>query len=330
MPTSVTDVTAEQVLRAVESLQESARADSENAPLLKPSHRVPFHWPPHPVSADYHVLSTDWTGHAELTVGNEVFPVRLARTPHGVFGRIERLWAEARGNTEQEALANLASACKPLLARQALIARCLGLGNRYDGRIQDLSPIGLVLLLYCPDRDIAHDAQIQIETHASLNIFGPALVQILRDKWHPHRRSAQWAVLDMFEDLPSFFSEERPAAEAIDAIRLLLWDAPDDYARTIYKAGVVLGGHVCTEAAADALIACFGAPSKIGRRSAIHACFHLVEWLPGRKDEVLEGLNQVSAADPEPLLRAFAAAIARDIQAGELEHAMEPIFPDEQ
>lgn len=41
----------------------------------------------------------------------------------------------------------------------------------------------------------------------------------------------------------------------VDAIsRLMKEDSQDDIARTIYKAGVVLGGHLCTEEAADALL----------------------------------------------------------------------------
>ncbi|MFX8988315.1 hypothetical protein ABTN23_19740, partial [Acinetobacter baumannii] len=71
-----------------------------------------------------------------------------------------------------------------------------------------------------------------------------ALLEILRDREHPMRRIAQWCVLDLFEDLPSYFPDDEGQKQAVDAMSGLLWDAEDDYARTVFKAGVVLGGHV--------------------------------------------------------------------------------------
>ena len=133
----------------------------------------------------------------------------------------------------------------------------------------------------------------------------------------------------MLEDLQSFFSDSAGGLDAVDAIKERIWSAEEDYARTVYKAGVVLGGHICNDPAANALIQCIRAPSKIGRRSAIHAVFHLAEWMPACREQILGALQQASNEDPEPLLRAFAAGIAQDIEAKETEHVMEPLFPDE-
>jgi len=97
----------------------------------------------------------------------------------------------------------------------------------------------------------------------------------------------------------------------------------------VYKAGVVLGGHVCDDPAAAALFHCFHAPSRIGRRSAYHASFHLAEWRPDLRSQVLERLRQAALTDPEPLLAIFADKLADDVDRGEVDHVMEPMFPDE-
>lgn len=296
---------------------------------LKPAHRVPFHWPPHAVSADYHILASDWTGRTTLEMCGETFAVVIARTPQGIFGKIEKLWVDARGESEPQMLEALRKACQPLFDRQFAISKTLGLDRRFEGHTKDLEPIDLLKLLYCPNRDVAHDAQVEIESNASSMLFGPALVSVLRDNVHPQRRSAQWCVLDMFEDLPSFFDSEAGTLSAIEAIKDLVWNAEDDFARTIYKAGVVLGGHVCTDSSAEALIACIDAPSKIGRRSAIHAVFHLAEWMPAKRGAILAALARASETDSELSLREFAQSISRDIAANETEHMMEPLFPDE-
>ncbi|MCH8977975.1 MAG: hypothetical protein IH945_01870 [Armatimonadetes bacterium] len=295
----------------------------------EPGHRVPFHWPPHPVSADFHVLSSDWSGSASFDAHGETFDVIVARTAMGVFGRCEKFWNEARGETEEEMLARLKEGCEPVFKRQFAIGRTIGREGRYDGPIESLPPADLVKLLYCRDRDVAHEAHTVIETCASSGVFSDALVEILCDRRHPARRIAQWCVLDMFEDLQAFYPDAKEQERAVRAVRELIWSAEDDFARTVYKAGVVLGGHVCTEAAADALLACVEAPSRIGRRSAIHAVFHLNEWLPGRKGQILTKLRNAATNDPEPLLREFAKCMARDIESGANEHITEPIFPDE-
>jgi hypothetical protein len=296
---------------------------------VKPSHRVPFHWPPHQVSFDYHVLPSDWSSKASFEAYGETFDVQVAKTGVGVFGRCERLWNEARGSDVPEMLENLRAECEPYFARQFAIGKCIGTAKRYDGLLQDLSPIDLVKLLYCEDRDVAHEAHTIIETRASSGVFSDALIEILKDRRHPNRRTAQWCVLDMFEDLRAFYASTSDQNRAIAAIKDLMWGAEDDYARTIYKAGVVLGGHICTDPAADALIDCVGAPSKVGRRSAIHAVFHLAEWMPSRKGQILTKLRNAATNDPEPLLREFASHMVRDIENGATEHATEPIFEDE-
>lgn len=319
----------EDLVAALVDFQVQAAASAGSTVAVKPSHRVPFHWPPHPISSDYHILASDWTGESTLSTDGETFAVKVARTPHGIFGKVDQLWVDARGDSEQEMLRALELASKPLFERQWAISKTLGLARRFDGHVRELAPLELLKLLYCVDRDVAHDAQVEIESHASTKIFGPALIAILLDACHPQRRSAQWCVLDMFEDLPSFFDGNDDELRAIEAIRGLIWRADDDYARTIYKAGVVLGGHVCTEASAAALISCIEAPSKIGRRSAIHAVFHLAEWMPSKREAILAALNKAGESDPEPSLQTFARSIARDIEANETEHMMEPLFPDE-
>jgi hypothetical protein len=322
--------TAQALADVLAKFQDQALAEAGGDPTpVKPSHRTPFHWPPHPVSADYHVLSSDWTGRARIEAYGESFEVQTARTPAGVFARLVGVWNEARGTDEPEALRLLREGAEPYFKRQLEIGRTLGLGGRYRDSVRTLDALGLLKLLYCADRDVAHEASVEIEKQASTGLFGPALIAILRDESHPNRRSAQWCVLDLFEDLPSLVPNEQGQVEAVAAVRDLMARATDDYARTVYKAGVVLGGHVCTPAAAEALIGCVFAPSRYGRRSAIHAVFHLVEWMPETRGRVLSALARAEAEDPEPLLRAFAASQKADIASGAHDHMTEPLFPDE-
>ncbi|MEX2243834.1 MAG: hypothetical protein WD716_08325 [Fimbriimonadaceae bacterium] len=300
-----------------------------DATPIRPSHRVPFRWPPHPVSFDYHVLPSDWSSRTQMQVYGETFDVQVAKTAVGVFGKCERLWNEARGETLEEMTENLKSGCEPYFRRQFSIGETIGRTGRYDGLVQDLEPTELVKLLYCADRDVAHEAHTIIETRASSGVYSDALIEIVTDRKHPARRIAQWCALDMFEDLPAFYPDTQGQNRAVAAVKGLMWEAEDDHARTIYKAGVVLGGHVCTDPAADALIDCIGAPSPFGRRSAIHAVFHLNEWMPSRKGQILTRLRNSAATEDEPLLREFAGDMARDIEAGAVEHVTEPVFPEE-
>ena len=133
----------------------------------------------------------------------ELFPARVAHTEYGFFGRCEKLWHEARGATLEEMLRNLSEGAKPLLNRQYSIAKCLGAEKRFVGYVRELVPEELLKLLYCEERDVTHEARVEIEKHGSLRVFGPALIEVIKDTRHPYRRSAQWAVLDIFEDLPS-------------------------------------------------------------------------------------------------------------------------------
>ena len=294
----------------------------------KPAHRIKFSWPPHPVSYSFHVLTSDWTGDATFEAHGETFAVKVARTPHGVFGRCEELWHEDRGSTEDLMLINLRVSCEPLLKRQLEINRSLERPGRFQGHIRELPPIDLINLLYSEDRDVANEAKTEIETHASNHVFFDCLIEVLLDRQHPNRRSAQWCVLDLFEDLPSYCQSQADEVVAVDAMKRLIWDAEDDYARTIYKAGVVLGGHIPHTFGGPTLLACLTAPSKIGRRSAIHGLFHVVEWLPEMKDQVVSELEKVAESDPESALREFARLMARDIAAGN-DHIQEPVFSDE-
>ena len=296
---------------------------------VKPGHRIKFHWPPHPVSYRYHVHASDWKGRATLEAYGETFDVEVARTSNGVFGRIQELWHEDRGQTEPAMLAALRESLEPLFAHRFAISQTLEREERFTGHIRDLQPLDLLKLLYCPDRDIASDSRKEIELRASSMLFLPALLTVLRDESHPHRRSAQWCVLDLFEDLPSYASNEAEAAETIETIRELIVRAEDDYARTVYKAGVVLGGHLEYPTAGPALMSCLDDAGRIGRRAAIHGLFHYAEWKPDAASEVIDRLTRVGETDPEPLLREYAAMMARDVAAGYPDHVVDVLFPDE-
>jgi hypothetical protein len=193
------------------------------------------------------------------------------------------------------------------------MGECLEIEGRFKGHVGDLGPLEHLKLLYCEDRDVANEAREEIETHARSGLYFPGLIAVLDDRRHPNRRSAQWCVLDLFEALPTFIESEREELEAVRAMKGLIWDAEDDYARTIYKAGVVLGGHLPYTYGWPVLLECLHAPSKIGRRSAIHGLFHVVEWVPQMREQVVEALREVAANDPEPILRDFAAAMADDV-----------------
>lgn len=330
MPLNGHHVDPQQLAEALTaSIQDAVRKAGGRTEIVPPHHRIPFHWPRHPISADFHVLTSDWTGEASFESHGEIFPVQVAKTPYGVFGRCLPLWAEARGDDEAKMLSALKNECQPLFQRQMAIAQTLGREGRFTGIIRDLSPLELLQLFFCPDRDVAHEAQVVVETHASLQIFSEALISILEDVQHPHRRSAQWCVLDLFEDLPSFCPEPAQQSRAIQAIRSLIWGATDDYARTIYKAGVVLGGHISTPEAGDALVECFSAPSRFGRRAAYHAAFHLAEWLPERRESIAEAMRTAARQDPEPKLREYALRMADDIEQDASDHVMEPVFDEE-
>jgi hypothetical protein len=290
---------------------------------------VKFHWPPHPISYSFHVLASDWKGQATFEAHGETFHVQVASTPYGVFGRCQEIWHEDRGETLEEMLRNLKASSVPLFSRQLIINRTLERSGRFTGHVQDLPALDHLKLLYCEDRDVANEAKTEIEKHASSCLYFPGLISILDDRRHPDRRSAQWCVLDLFESLPDFCQAEKEEREAVRAMRDLIWTAEDDYARTIYKAGVVLGGHIPYRFGGPTLLECLQAPSKIGRRSAIHGLFHVVEWIPEMRDLVVTSLRRQAQADPEPELRDFAESMAHDIEDGAVDHRIEPVFAEE-
>lgn len=328
-PPSATTPEAE-ALRANFSAWLDQLADANPSGVaLDPGHRIPFHWPPHAISYDYHVLESDWSGRMSLDLGDETFEVAVARTPHGVFGRIEGLWNEARAETQDALPELLRQGVEPLFRRQRRIASILGKPGRYDSPIRSLEPLDLLKLLYCEDRDVANEARIEIEKRASLGVFLPSLVQILADNRSALRRSAQWCVLDLFEDLPSFAYSRRDENQAIMAMRDLLWNATDDYARTMFKAGVVLGGHMADGDGGPVLLECLHSPSKFGRRAAIHGLFHVVEWNPETRGRVVTALETCGNEDPDPLVAAYAKGMARDLKAEYFDHLDEPRFPEE-
>lgn len=320
--------TAEALVKGLEAAIDDAVA-RWGTQAIKPGHRVPFHWPPHPVSGAYHVLPSEWKGRIEIEMAGETFEVLVATTPDGVFGRCDALWLDVRGESLDGMRTALTEAAEPLFRRQRVMAECLGIEGRFKGQIRDLPYGDLLKLLYCPDRDVANDARIEIETHASAGIFTPALIAVLNDRRHPHRRSAQWCVLDLFEDLESFCHTQDEKDAAVRAMHDLIWSAEDDYARTTFKAGVVLGGHLPGEVGGPVLLGCLQSPSRIGRRAAIHGLFHVVEWKPEFRDRAVEALNSVARLDPEPQLRQYAAEMAADIEAGNYDHHEEPFFDDE-
>ena len=297
--------------------------------VRKPAHRVKFHWPPHPVSYSFHVLASDWSGTAIFEAHGVQMPVEVATTPYGVFGRCNAIWLEARGVSQSDMLDEMSRTAEPLFQRQFLINRTLEHEGPFTGHLRDLQPDDLLKLLYCEDRDVSNDARVEIETHTDVHQFTPALVSILRDDRHPNRRSAQWCVLDLFEDLPSFCRTLDEQVDAVQAMRDLIWAADDDYARTIYKAGVVLGGHIPHKLGGPTLLECLHAPSRIGRRSAIHGLFHVVEWMPSMRDEVVLALQRAGASETDSQLREFARLMSRDIAHADYDHIPEPVFPEE-
>lgn len=321
-------ISSEDLVASLRAFIDAAVARAQSTVAVNPGHRLPFHWPPPSVSSSYHVLSSDWTGKATFEAYGEAFDVAVATTAHGVFGRCQTLWHEAKGETLDEMLQKLRDAAEPLLKRQIRINEILGRPGRFVGNLRDLPFEDLLKLLYCSDRDVANAARIEIDTHASAGVFAPALVEILRDNRHPCRRSAQWCVLDLFEDLGSFCHTEEERSQAIEAMRELIWNAEDDYCRTTFKAGVVLGGHLPAKIGGPLLIECLDAPSKIGRRSAIHGLFHVVEWDPDQRATVVQALRAHAPKENEPLLREFAEHMADDVEAG-TDHITEPLFPGE-
>lgn len=324
MPTATPEAARDLANSLVRTIDEAVLRLGTTA-VREPGHRVEFHWPPPPVSRGFHLSACDWTERAGFEAYGETFSVEVARTAHGVFGRSEALWHEARGDTVEAMLEALRREAEPLFARQLAAGRALGREGRFTGHVRDLPPIDLLRLLYCEDRDLAADAMVEIDAHASNGLFLLALLEILDDRRHPMRRSAQWCVLDLFEGLPSFAPTQNEQAAAVTAMRGLLWDAEDDACRTVYKAGVVLGGHVSGALGGPALLSALAAPSRIGRRAAMHGLYHVVEWNPEMRDVVVWTLSGAANTDPEPVLRRYAAAMARDISVGR-DHVADPVF----
>ena len=298
-------------------------------PAIRPGHRMQFHWPKHSVSAQYNVKPQDFVRSAQWEQNGEIFQVLIAETTFGVFGKCESLWAEAKGSSVEQMLVNLSREVEPLFSRQLAISRTLRLSKRYEGKIGDLNAEQLVCLLFCSDRDVAHTAMSEIDSHAVSGPYTPSLIRILRDESHPNRRVAQWCVLDIFEDLPNLCNSDEERMDAFAAIRDLMLDAPDDYSRTVYKAGDVLGDHVANEEAAETLLYVLeNGKSVYGRRSAIHGFIHLCEWLPEYQCRVLEALSKTAKEDSNSLLREYATATINDIELGG-PHGPEPVLPEE-
>lgn len=324
------NATANEILAGVnDAILRGFKEAGEDSTAVNPGHRVSFHWPPHSVSRDYHVTQECWRDESEHEIRGEKYMVQWATTEHGVFGRIIDLWNEAKGESREEVLSLLLEGATPWFDRMDAISNSIGSPNRFHGQIVDLASPDIAKLLFCSDRDVASAAVVEIEKRASTAEFLPSFIAILRDGLHPYRRTAQWCVLDMLEDYSAFCKTDAEVKEAVDAIEFLMSTTHDDHARAIYKAGVVLGGHFCNEPAANALINCLTAPSKVGRRSAMHAVFHLVEWLPAERTRVIAALEAAAQQESEPLLKEFALSQARDISSGASDHMEEPVFAEE-
>lgn len=323
------EATAQEILAGVRGAIKRANPSGIPVPPVDPGHRKPFRWPPHTVSRDFHVVPDDWKEISHHDFRGETYEVQWAETDQGIFGRVIGLWNEARGQSREEVLRNLEQGAEPWLNRMDIITEALGLPSRFHGYINELSSPDLAALLFARDRDVAYHALTEIEKRASQLQFADAFVEILSDTCHPYRRTAQWCVLDMLEDYRAFCRSEGEVQAVVDAIAQFMGETDDDYCRAVYKAGVVLGGHFCNEPAARALIRLLTAPSKIGRRSAMHAVFHLVEWLPDHRIEVVDALRKAAETESEPLLKDFALSQAKDIEAGATEHKEEPVFSEE-
>ena len=108
---------------------------------VRPSHRIPFHWPPHAVSMDFHVLASDWSGSDEFELDGEIFEVSIAKTPFGIFGRCVKYWNEAKANSLEEVIEGLKKGLKPLLDRQRAIGHALGMPGRCTDEVRKSLPV---------------------------------------------------------------------------------------------------------------------------------------------------------------------------------------------
>lgn len=291
--------------------------------------RVKFRWPPPSEAALFHVLDTDWKGTFEAKIHGETYLMETAETSYGFFARCPALWIDAKGTNLQTCTKLVIEKSRPYFNRLDAIAEVLGLSSRFRGHIKDLAPENLLKVLFCRDRDAANEARIEIEKRARTRLFGLALTEILKSEVHPNRRSAQWCVLDLFEDLPEYCRDKQEIEQAIQAMQTLIWNSPDDICRVAYKAGVVLGGHLAEVGGDCALLRCINSPSKIGRRSAIHGLFHVVEWLPNSSEETIQAIRERAKNEPDPILRTYAIQMAHDIELNETDHVEDPLFPEE-
>lgn len=325
----VTDADAGSLAGALKTWLAGLAAQNPDHTAIKPGHRVKFQWPPHPVSYQYHVQPGDWQERTTLNMHGEEFEIQVARTQHGVFGRCEDIWLETKAESLDSMLREMQDQAEPYFARKIAINKVLGRPGRFMGAFKDLPPLQILKILYAEDRDIANEARLQLEQRAGNGLYTQAMIAILEDETHPYRRSAQWCVLDLFEDLGTYCRSEAEEQQAVDAMRKLIWNAPDDFARTTFKAGVVLGGHLPDVWGGQVLVDCLDAPSKYGRRSAIHGLFHVVEWVPDLGSSVIAHLKAHAGRESEPALADFSLKIANDLAARKLDHFPEPIFPEE-
>lgn len=304
-------------------------ASHENLKPIDPGGRVKFNWPPPSACYGFHLASQDWSKSILIQIDGLSLTLEVAETQRGVFGRSHEIWLDAMGKTVDQMISEFKRRAKPLFCRSVAISQVLEQPPVYHWNFHELDPLSLLKLLFCSDRDVANNSRVEIESRNPKIDFTPALTAILNYRAHPYLRTAQWCALDIFEDLPSFCKDEHETQDAIQAIRNLLWDAKDDYARVVYKAGVVLGGHLPSQIGGPVLLECLNSPSRIGRRSAIHALFHVVEWAPETQTEVVESLRKHSEIETDPELRRFSILMADDIAGNQTDSVPEPIFPED-
>ena len=73
---------ATEILHGLREFITLAAASYGTTEAVRPPHRVKFHWPPHPISYEYHVLGSDWSGETSFVAHGETFPVRLVVHGH--------------------------------------------------------------------------------------------------------------------------------------------------------------------------------------------------------------------------------------------------------
>lgn len=159
------DWTARTLSEALEGYLAKVTQGQTSHEAVRPQDYTPWKWPPHAISFDYPIHKEHWIYQATLEVRGIQFPVEVAPTEFGVFGRCGELLHEAKGRNLEDMLYHLGLLAEPLLKRQEMIAATLGREGRYTEPLRQLDGLGWLQLLFAPDRAIARDAQAEIEAN---------------------------------------------------------------------------------------------------------------------------------------------------------------------